>query len=267
MEKAETMFTPFEDLKLSDNFIFSAVMRDINNCKELLEVILGVKIVKISRSEIEKTINNGLKNKGIRLDVYVENDDTVYDVEMQTTSENLPKRTRYYQALIDKDILPKGEDYKKMKKSIIIFICTFDVFKKNLPVYSFANVCLEDKSIVLEDDMLKIFLNTSGSREGITQSLSNLYDLINDGVAKDDFTKRLSSDINIIKNDGFWREHYMGWYLEIEEAKLKGMEEGLAKGKVEALLTIGYDTAKIAETLNMPVSEVEKIAESVNVTV
>jgi predicted transposase/invertase (TIGR01784 family) len=44
--------------------------------------------------------------------------------------KNLPKRLRYYQGSIDLDLINKGEDYRKLAKSYIIFICTFDLFNK-----------------------------------------------------------------------------------------------------------------------------------------
>ena len=55
---------------------------------------------------------------------------------MQTVS-NLPlgKRARYYQSNMDLDCLEKGADYKALKKCYVIFICTFDYFKKDAPVY------------------------------------------------------------------------------------------------------------------------------------
>ena len=68
--------------------------------------------------------------KGIRFDVYSEDDSgIVYDCEMQTSKkDNLPKRTRYYQGMIDLNLLERGADYKELKKSYVIFICPFDQF-------------------------------------------------------------------------------------------------------------------------------------------
>ena len=50
---------------------------------------------------------------------------------MQCTDEKdngLAKRTRYYQAMIDMDVLEKGDDYSMLNPAYIIFICTFDAF-------------------------------------------------------------------------------------------------------------------------------------------
>ena len=59
---------------------------------------------------------------------------------MQTVS-NLPlgKRARYYQSNMDLDCLEKGADYTALKKCYVIFICTFDYFKKDAPVYFFRS--------------------------------------------------------------------------------------------------------------------------------
>ena len=58
---------------------------------------------------------------------------------MQTASGfALGKRSRYYQANMDLDCLKEGEDYAKLKKCYVIFLCTFDYFKKTSPSISFA---------------------------------------------------------------------------------------------------------------------------------
>ena len=118
------MAKPIEELTISDDFMFGAVMQNPNLCKPLLELILGVKIRKIEYPELQKVINKHYGSKAIRLDVYVEDEaGTVYDVEIQTTAKkHLPKRTRYYQGIIDLNILEKGEDYSKLRKSFVILL-------------------------------------------------------------------------------------------------------------------------------------------------
>lgn len=101
-------------------------------CKPLLENILNIKIRDIVYVDYEETIQMTAKSKGIRLDIYVEDDDnTVFNLEMQTTTyKELPKRSRYYQGIIDLNMIEKGESYDILKESYVIFICTFDFLKK-----------------------------------------------------------------------------------------------------------------------------------------
>ena len=62
----------FEDLTISDDFMFGIVMRDPKYCKPFLETILNIKISRIEYPEDQKTINLSLDAKSIRLDVYVQ---------------------------------------------------------------------------------------------------------------------------------------------------------------------------------------------------
>ena len=134
-----------EDLTITDDFMFGAVMRNPNLCKPLLELVLGVKIRKIEYPELQKVIDARYGSKAVRLDVYVEDEaGTVYDVEIQTTrKKHLPKRMRYYQGIIDLNILEKGDDYSALRKSFVIFICTYDPFGKGRWIYTFENRCRE----------------------------------------------------------------------------------------------------------------------------
>ena len=68
--------------------------------------------------------------KGVRLDVYAEDEkETHYDIEMQALKKPaIEKRSRYYHSQMDMEFLLRGEDYKKLPNSYVIFICDFDPF-------------------------------------------------------------------------------------------------------------------------------------------
>ena len=131
----------WDELTIQDNFLFQKVMHNKRICKYLIGKILQIKIKKITYPDEEKTIDIRLDSKSVRLDVYVQDEQgTVYDIEMQTSDGKdgeLAKRTRYYQAMIDMDVLGKGHDYTELNPSYIIFICTFDLFKLGRPIYTF----------------------------------------------------------------------------------------------------------------------------------
>lgn len=67
--------------------------------------------------EAHKSIRPDADAKSVRLDVYVSDDKgTVYDIEMQMTdTKELPKRTRYYQSMIDLQLIDRVEYYKNLK--------------------------------------------------------------------------------------------------------------------------------------------------------
>ena len=205
------MAKPIEELTIVDDFMFGAVMRDPKLCKPLLELILNVKIRKIEYPELQKTIDKRYGSKAIRLDVYVEDEaGTVYDVEIQATEKkHLPKRTRYYQGVIDLHILEKGEDYTALRKSFVIFICTYDPFGKGRWVYTFENRCLEDQSVALGDGAVKIILNTKGHVGEISAELRALLRYMDGFAPESGYTKALDSAVSDVRKDEKWRREYM----------------------------------------------------------
>ena len=131
--KEKQMSKKFEELDFTDNFFFCKIlMKNKNLCIELLELILQIKIKDIVYMAEQKPIEITSDARGVRLDVYVEDKDkTVYDIEMQPTMKrNLPKRSRYYQGMIDLNLIERGEDFNALKKSYVIFICLEDPFEE-----------------------------------------------------------------------------------------------------------------------------------------
>ena len=206
------MSKPIEELTIMDDFMFSAVMRQEKLCKPLLEYILKVKIREIVYVKPQDTVDaTAYDTKSIRLDVYVEDDKgTVYDIEVQTTNKrNLPRRTRFYQSMIDIRAIEKGADYKTLKKSYVIFICNYDPFEKGRYIYSFSNRCDEDPTIELKDDAYKIVINTKGSLGEISDELKAVVKYLDTGVADSDYTKELAQEVEFVKSDEKWRREYM----------------------------------------------------------
>lgn len=144
---------PLAELNLMDDFLFGAAMEDLTFCKKVLEIILGKKIAKVAFSKIQKEKRNIPGFRGIRVDVYLEDEDRIiYDVEVQARNEgNLPKRSRFYQSLLDTPLLKSGEiDFEHLNNSFII-IAPFDLFGKGKYRYTFEYRCTEDTDIRLGD--------------------------------------------------------------------------------------------------------------------
>ena len=161
----------------------------------------------------------------MRLDVYVEDDKgTLYDIEMQTTDyadpAELPKRTRYYQAMMDMDVLNKGEFYTKLRKTYIIFICTFDPFDRNLSQYTFHETCAEDATLEMGDETTKIFLNSKGRREGIDSDLAAFLDYIEGKAPKGNFTETIADAVEVAKENKEMKVEYMTYYMELRRSEV-----------------------------------------------
>ena len=214
----------FNNKTIKDNFIFGAVMRNSQKCKALLECILKIKIQEIKYPEFEKTIDKTIESKSIRLDVYVEDGkNTIYNIEMQATDKkNLPKRMRYYQGMIDLNIIEKGQDYKCLKKSYVIFICDYDEYKLGRHIYTFENTCIEVPGLTLGDDTIKIVLNTKGTADDVSEDVKELLHYIGGDKPKSELTKALDDEVNAVKSSEKWRREYMTLQMRDNENKQLG---------------------------------------------
>lgn len=213
-------------------------MQDEEICKEFIEKLLKIDIQKVIYSETEKTISLSNKGKGIRLDVFVEtNDGRIIDIEMQTSEKNqdFGKRTRYYQGLIDLNHLEKGESYRKLKESYIIFVCTFDPFKLNRKIYTFKNKCIYEENLELNDETTKIFLNSKGTVGKINEEIKNFLEYVNGEEVKGSFTAKVDDRLKEVKSRAEIGVEYMTLELWLQDAKDDAFAEGAFAEKLENL--------------------------------
>lgn len=248
-----------QDLNLCDDYLFYEVMTDAEIAKEFLENVLNKKIRKIKYTEGEKTIKGGYQGKTVRLDLYLEDDEnTVYSVEMQNENEgNLPKRARKYGAQIDYKMLKAGEDYATLKQQIVIFICTFDLFKCGHYKYTFSNLCHEVKGLEFGDGTTKILLNTRGIHGEISHGLKAFLRFVENSTPEnaealgDDFVSRVSKRVSAVKNDEERQAEFMTFeeLIERECRKTERLVREQARKDIEAEKDLEYAKKMRAEGL------------------
>lgn len=230
-----------QELTIKDNFLFGAVMADEENCRRLLELVLGIPIqtVKVSR---EKSIVYHPEYKGVRLDVYAEDEKhTHYDVEMQVAREReLGKRSRYYHSQIDMEMMLSGKDYAELSNVYVIFICDFDPFGEKKYRYTFQNLCLENRELSLHDGGITVFLNTRGeNRTEVPKALVKFLDFVRADVEEstkdfdDAFILRLQDTIRRIKDSREMEERFMLLKEVLKEERAEGRAEGRSEGRIE----------------------------------
>lgn len=221
----------WEQATLADNFIFCKVMTaNPDLCKELLELLLNIKIERIEIPVAERSFKVDYDSKGIRFDVYVK-DGTgrCFDIEIQTTNRtNLAKRARYYQGLMDVDSLVSGADYSELNESYVIFLCMEDAFGNGLPVYDFHQVCKQNSDILFNDGTHKVFFNASKYDKMPTESLREFFKFLNGLNAASDFTDQLEQKVRYAKANAQWRHKFMTWEQEMR-IQVKEKSEQLAK--------------------------------------
>ena len=265
-------FKKWEDLTITDDFMFCKVMSDPDICKELLEILLHIKIERLEFQEPQKSFKLTSESRGIRLDVYVKDSNRVFDIELQTTNErNLELRTRYYQGVMDISELEKGEFFSNMKESYIIFICMFDPFGADMPIYTVKQTFEENEKLIFDDKTHKIFYNVNAF-----EKLSNdvetkaFLEYLCKHQSTTKFTQSLETAVYRNKNNQNWRQNYMtlaydmhmvakeaakeafenGFSAGEERGRNEGISIGLSQGAQQAKL----ETAKSMKLENMSIS-------------
>lgn len=263
-----TTIIPFSKLSIKHDFMFKKVMRSKRICKHLLEEVLQTKIADISYPETEKTIEPAYDSRGIRLDVTVDDDKhTHYNLEMQVKNIKnpdtgiyvLPKRTRYYQAMIDIESLQKGQDYDLLPPTFIIFICVFDFFNEDNYIYTFKKRCLENLHLELPDETTTMFLNTVGNHGNITNDLKSFFEYVNKEVITSDFTKQIDEEVTDIKHNKKVRKEYMLYEAMKMDIKREARAEGELNANLNSIKTImqkkGWSAEQAMELLDIPTTD------------
>jgi len=245
------MAKKYEELVFTDDFMFCKIMSThLDLTKKILEMILNIKIRNLVLAEEQKTIDLTSEGRGVRLDVYVEDElNTIFDLEMQTTRMKTPgKRTRYYQGMIDLNTINKGSLFSALRKCYIVFICMEDPFDKNYPIYTFENRCIEDTELSLGDESKKVFVNPDGISVNMDNGMKVFFRYLKTGKAEDAFTKDLDEAVAEARKHEKWRSEYMTLMLRDQEKREEGRIEGRNEEKKAIMSILEYNALHPTES-------------------
>ncbi|MBR4785314.1 MAG: Rpn family recombination-promoting nuclease/putative transposase [Fibrobacter sp.] len=221
----ETKNTPFEQLTITNRFMFAMVFSHKEIAKPFLEAILGIKIHELRDPEPEKTIEISPVSKGVRFDVFVKesgpNGEIIrsFDIEMQIEdTHEIPKRARFYQAMRDSEALCRGEKYFNLKELYIIFLCPEDIFGKDRAVYRFKNFEADDPKIEMGDLSFKNFYIFSKYREVAEKAIRDYMEYFATNKANTPATEDIDRLVKWYQTDSNTRIRYMTWQEEIDIA-------------------------------------------------
>ena len=252
---------PVEELTFTDDFMFGTVMKNQFICKGVIERLLHIKVGKIEYPSLQKTIAPFYESKGIRLDVYVSDPERVFDIEIQTSiPPSLPKRTRYYQSLMDVDNLLRGQSYAELKESYVIFITETDVLGKGKPLYVIRRT-IEGDGEPFGDGSHIIYVNASIVDDTPLGNLMHDFQCVQpDEMYYPVLAERAGAFKNTEKG-----EIYMSskWEQFVQEISKEAMERGMARGAENAYLSsirammekLSVTAEKAMDVLAIPQSE------------
>ena len=214
--------------------------------------------------ETQKMLKLEADAHGVRFDAFVESSKLWADIEMQTSDGlELDKRARYYHANMDLDFLEQGKRYKDLKPSYVIFICTFDHFNMDEPVYFFRSWAVE-KGLPLDDLSYTIVLNMKCSPEKVPEALKPFYEYLNDPKKNQasELTRMIDERVRKF-NSGDWRRKYMTFEQMLNERGRESEAIGFEKGRSEGeAIGAAQEKREIAKNFKQAGIPIEVIAEN-----
>ena len=100
-------------------------------------------------------------------------------------------------------------------------------------MYTFENICLENKNLKLLDGATKIFLNTKGQIGDIDDSIRGFLQYVDGVVTDNSFVQEGEEEIRRVKLEEGERVNYMTFAMKMMEERKEGRAEGRAEGRRE----------------------------------
>lgn len=267
---------PEDETNLSDFSLFLSVMKH----KKAYECLLGIIMnedIHLQEVKVEQVILNEDGKRAIRLDAWaLDENHRQFDMEMQndTKQDDIRKRSRYYQGLMDAPILKAGKEtrYRYLPSTVIIFITQEDIFGQDLAMYTFTEQCEEIQGFHLEDGTTKIFLNMK-SRNGRPELVSILQYIKNTTLSNPEIMVRdkriieLNEIVQAVKQSEEWEvvrmtimEYGMEYGMKygMKYGIEQGIEQGIKQGETISIIKLVYKKQKKGKTIPLIANELEE---------
>lgn len=267
-EVASYLSTEELQINLSDFALFLSVMKNQTAHELILSILLAEPDLKLKKVHVEEVVLNKNGNRAIRLDAWaLSNDRRQFATEMQNDTENddVRKRSRYYQGLLDTPILKAGKQtrYKDLPSTVVTFITQKDIFHKDQAKYTFTERCLEFPELELEDGTTKIFLNMT-SKNGSPELIS-LLQYMKDTRADnpeivywDERLSQIDQIVNEVKQSEEWEGVQMSILsIGLERGEAIGLEKGQAIG-LEKGQAIGLEKGQFLTLINQIIKKMKR---------
>lgn len=261
----EIMLERIQRATLMDDPYMQVFFEDNIPCVQLvLRIIMDKDDLVVKSVDVQRVMRTGDTSRYVRLDVYaVDSENKHYDIEVQNDSIGAsPQRARYNSAMIDANILKKGEPYSLLKEreSIIIFITDKDVLGDNEPVYRIERVITKTGKR-FNDGTHIVYVNSSV--QDLNTSLGKLMHDFKCAKAEEMFYHEVADRTLIVKGKMKGGSKNMGVWQEMKA-------EAIAEGEAKASENIAVNLIKagklaldeIANVCSLTLQRVQELAKT-----
>ena len=144
-----------------------------------------------------------------------------------------------HQANLERNALLAGEDFRKRRRTVVIFICNFDAFKKSLAAYYIGSKVLNCLELKFDNKETNAIVNLKGelSAENTARQALNAY--FTKQIVSDEFTAQIDQAVRALKQDSKRGAIYMEakeWVArEVARVRTDSLEKGREDGMTLAL--------------------------------
>ena len=141
-------------------------------------------------------------------------------------------------------------------------MCLFDAIGKDKPLYTFENICLEDRQTPLHDGTKKVIINTQAFSKAKDKELKGFLEYVKTGTANTEYTGRIETMIQAVKHNEQARQEYRFMSGFEMDAREKGFSDGSRQRALEDagnFKRLGVSIEIIAQATGLSEAEIENL--------
>ena len=283
--------------RLIDDTFFAVCFENRPDLMEfVLRIILDKDDLHVTEMKTQYSIRN-LSGHSVQLDSFAtDSSGKKYNIEVQRADAGAnPKRARYHSSLLDGHLsLQKGEKYRDLPENYVVFLTENDIFGDGLTIYHIERVLVENGRR-FQDGSHIIYVNAAQDSDSALGRLmkdfmcadpnqmnySVMADVTRYFKENEQGVKHMCQIMETAINDSYHAGIVKGREKGREEGREQGREEGREEGREQgreeertiaeikrkaehkalALLKEGLSVEKIAEITELPVENVQELAD------
>ncbi|MBQ1871772.1 MAG: Rpn family recombination-promoting nuclease/putative transposase [Lachnospiraceae bacterium] len=261
-QKEKAMSDKIREIIVSNNLMtdwyMSIFFKDDIECTQfVIRTILDKSDLIVESVSTQVQLAN-VGNREVRLDVYaIDSTGKRFNIEIQKRDEGADfKRAVYHLSMINTHSLEKGQDFKELPETYVIFITENDVRGGNKPIYKYEFLDIETGESI---DCGQHIIYVNGANKDTSTALGRLIHDFFCTEAKDMYNEELANKTKFLKESEEGAKRMGGSIAELlEMGRAEGREEGIIEN-AKAMLKDNLPIEKIAQYTNLSIEKIEEL--------
>ena len=221
-----------KEYNLIDDILFTKAAENKDFCQEILRTVCEDPELVVIENTAQRKMQN-LAGRSVVFDAICKlKNKTLVNIEVQKANDDdHQRRVRYNGAVLAANVTKKNTKFKDVPNVIVVFISSFDLFKRGYALYHVDRVIRETKERV-ENGLSEIYVNAAVKDE------SNVAELMRIFVELKAYNERMFPVVSSVKK--IYKETEEGVQCMCaltEKLYKKGEARGIERGRAEGVLS------------------------------